>query len=332
MEQERQPVVGRSYLKAQVHDVSRPPHVVGVGARGSVTLVHVRHGEDTTLLAALKKPLKNDDEARGEFHTECAAFRDMMTTAQQHPHVLRCIGFVYSTDRERTRKKGRPMGVLTDVLDTCMWNALANGRETADRWFPNLADALETLSGVPRGLMHIHAHGYVHSDLRAPNVFLKKEVDATVTAVVGDIGSVEPVGDHIHPEYANNRKEFAHLAGKDTVMTPAVDVFSFAVLVAEAVIFREPVNSVEELSHVRRENGEDDDSAIDADLLYAFAVERTTADEMPRGLLRDLCFLLETCTRLDPRERPDMEEVLRRVLECAAVAKKKLTSAGCRRE
>jgi len=291
-----------------------PKRVMGVGARGSVTLVRV-HRDGSSFLAALKKPFAEDDEARGEFRTECAAFRKIAP----HPHVLRFLGFVVKTKaKPRKRRDDRsPLGALTDALDTCMWKALVS-EESAEEWFPDPITASDTLGGVARGLLHLHAHGYVHSDLRSPNVFLKKRREGVV-AVVGDIGSVELAEDPIHPEYARNRRGFADLAGDDTVMTPAVDVFSFGVLLAEAVVLRQHVDATEELSPFFR-RGRVDAALLDAERLLDFA-DVGHDDHDVRSRTKALCELMEECTRMDPRQRPDTETVLRRVLECSAAAK-----------
>lgn len=263
-------------------------HLLGVGARGRVKLV-VR-GEET---AALKVPLENNDvnaaaeaEAREEFRTECAAFRAI----PPHPHLLRCLGFVVESVVD--------VGVLTEALETCMWNALAD-EENARTFFPTAEEALATLRGVALALAHLHAHGRVHSDLRTPNVFLKREKE-NVVAVVGDVGSVEPTGDAIHPHYRRERAKFAHLAGWDDVMTPAVDVFSFGVLLAEAAILRKPLTEVREL--VREKGLSSHRSALDAGALVG-----TKGQD---AWWTDLCALVQRCTRFDPCERPTMDAVI----------------------
>ncbi|KAJ0928040.1 putative protein kinase RLK-Pelle-LRR-XII-1 family [Helianthus annuus] len=178
---------------------------------------------------------------------------------------------------------------------------------------------LEYMENVSRGLVYLHS-GYdfpiVHCDLKPSNILLDEKWDAHVS----DFGTARILGVHqqdgssvssasafqgtigyLAPEFAYMRK-----------VTTKVDVFSFGVIIMEFITRKRPTELTEDdgiqitlpqlIEQALSKGTNELIEVVDPDLASDF--------DTKHGVVEQILQLALCCTRTNPDDRPDMNEIL----------------------
>ncbi|KAI4639075.1 hypothetical protein J4E93_009565 [Alternaria ventricosa] len=98
-----------------------------------------------------------------------------MLRKNPHPNICRYVGVNYGMDQVIT-------ALLFRRYDTTLWDLIVESR---------VFDAENCIQGIRKGIQHIHSLGYVHCDIKPPNIFVDTR---TQSFVVGDFDSMQKQG------------------------------------------------------------------------------------------------------------------------------------------
>ncbi|MEW5743533.1 MAG: protein kinase [Myxococcota bacterium] len=238
-------------------------------AEGAMGEVYLAQDERLGRKVALKfiKAVLVDDASRERF------FSEARTTARfAHPHIVT----VYAAGAF----EGRPYLAL-EYLDG------ETLRERIDRTPPSVAEALRVGRAIAEALAEAHRHGVIHADLKPENVVVPSDgrprvVDFGLARLTG-ASSVTASGT---PAY------MAPERWKGAPPSPAIDVWSFGVLLHELLEGERPLSDAE-LAH----------------FVYAptaVPLGKTAAHHRVGALLK-------ACLAVEPSSRPTAEEVARQL-------------------
>jgi serine/threonine-protein kinase len=134
---------------------------LGAGGMGSVFLAHDLALDRQVAVKVLARELCLDAQFVVRFEREAR-----LTAKLEHPNVVP----VYAVGRHM----GRPFMVMKKLDgDTLAWHMQAQGKLEPAR-------TLDIMRQLCAGLSHIHAHGCVHRDIKAGNVFISPAWLATI--------------------------------------------------------------------------------------------------------------------------------------------------------
>ncbi|KAI5433171.1 probable receptor-like protein kinase At2g42960 [Lathyrus oleraceus] len=209
-------------LEQATHYFSKD-NIVGEGGYGVVYRGRLINGTDV----AVKKLLNNLGQAEREFRVEVEAIGHV-----RHKHLVRLLGYcVEGVHRllvyEYVNNGNLEQWLHGDKLGTLTWEA-----------------RMKVILGTAKALAYLHEAiepKVIHRDIKSSNILIDKEFNAKVsdfglakllesgesyitTRVMGTFG-------YVAPEYANSG-----------LLNEKSDIYSFGVLLLEAVTGRDPVN------------------------------------------------------------------------------------------
>ncbi|KAJ9565607.1 LOW QUALITY PROTEIN: hypothetical protein OSB04_001573 [Centaurea solstitialis] len=237
--------------------------------------------------------------------------REMKTLSKlRHRNLVKVIGYAWESGKLKSL-------VLEFMENGNLDQVIHDSRVDRSRW--GLSERVEVLVSVSRGLVYLHS-GYdfpiVHCDLKPSNILL----DGKWEARVSDFGTARILGVHkqdgssvssgsafegtigyLAPEFAYMRK-----------VTTKVDVFSFGIIMMEFITRKRPTGLTEEdglqitlpqlVDQAVSSGFNEVIEIVDPDLNSNFSTKQRVIEQL---LKLALC-----CTRMDPEDRPDMNEVL----------------------
>ncbi|KAF3782142.1 putative LRR receptor-like serine/threonine-protein kinase [Nymphaea thermarum] len=271
--------------------------IIGSGGFGTVYRGVLHDGKDV----AVKKLRREGPEAEKEFRMEM----DVLSGGGMgwcHPNLVVLYGWCLFGAEKLLVYEFIPGGTLEE--------AVANGRLGGWR------NRVKTAKGVARALVYLHHECHpavVHRDVKASNVLLDGEGRARVT----DFGLARMVGpgdSHVSTLIAGSVGYVAPEYGQSWRATTRGDVYSYGVVVMEIVTGRTAIGGGD---------GDGDPCLVDwvrgllaAPLGLKSAVDpalKQEADALER-MVRVLHLALR-CTDDTPAKRPDMREVLSKLVE-----------------
>ncbi|GJR98224.1 LRR receptor-like serine/threonine-protein kinase FLS2 [Tanacetum coccineum] len=237
--------------------------------------------------------------------------REMETLGKlRHRNLWKVLGYAWESQRLQAV-------VLEYMENGNLDNAIHNSVIYQSRW--TLSERVGVLVSVSRGLFYLHT-GYdspiVHCDLKPSNILLDDKWNARVSdfetarilevhqqngssicsasTLVGTIG-------YLAPEFAYMRK-----------LTTKVDVFSFGIIVMEFITRKRPTGLTEvegtqitlpQLVDRALSDGHNElIKIVDPYLLTNFSKNRVIVEQLLKLAL--------SCTKMDPKDRPDMNQVM----------------------
>eukprot|EP00210_Caulerpa_lentillifera_P006060 g5791.t1 len=166
---------------------------------------------------------------------------------------------------------------------------------------PNVANALLTALDIANAMMYLHNIRIVHGDLKTENVLLKNDVadPRGFVCKVSDFGLSRFLAEDTHIE-TFTYGTITHMPPellKGGILTPAADVYSFAVLMWELLTGVRPFEG--------KTHGE----------IVLLVVNREKRPQIPDYCPEGYAELLEDCWRQSHLERPGFPEVVDRLKE-----------------
>lgn len=164
---------------------------------------------------------------------------------------------------------------------------------------PNLGLAILTALDIAHAMMYLHNVRIIHGDLKAANVLLKSDASDPRGFVckVGDFGLSRFLADDTHIE-TFTCGTITHMPPellKGGVLTPAADVYSFAILMWELLTGVSPYGS--------KTHGE----------IVVVVVNRQARPPIPEFCSEGYAELMEDCWRHSHHERPGFPEIVDRL-------------------
>ncbi|MGC4114718.1 MAG: serine/threonine-protein kinase [Myxococcales bacterium] len=197
---------------------------LGAGGMGTVFSAHDVALDRDVAIKVLKSELCRDEEFVARFEREARA-----TAKLEHPNVVpvHAVG----------RHQGRPFMVMKQLEgETLAWHLEKDGQLTQAR-------TLDVFRQVCAGLGHLHAHGCVHRDIKAGNIFISPSGQATLLdfGVLRDrsspgitaVGSIVGTPRYMSPEQAKGALQIDHKA----------DIYALGVLLFECLTGKAPFES-----------------------------------------------------------------------------------------
>ncbi|CAN6374065.1 unnamed protein product [Urochloa humidicola] len=276
--------------------------MVGRGSLGTVYRAALGDGR----MVAVKRLRDTNPCAREEFHR----YMDLIGRLR-HPHLVPLRAFYYAKQEKLLIYDYLPNGNLQDRL---------HGHKMTGEPPLDWTTRVRLLLGAARGLACIHgeyrASGVPHGNVKSSNVLL----DAGGAARVADFGlalllspahAIARLGGYMAPEQAENKK-----------LSQEADVYSFGVLVLEALTGRSPVA---QHPHPLPEGKKSSGAAAAGSLpewVRSVVREEWTAEVFDVELLRYRDIEEETvamlhvalaCVAPRPEQRPSMGDVVRMI-------------------
>jgi len=164
---------------------------------------------------------------------------------------------------------------------------------------PNLGLAVLTALDIAHAMMYLHNVRIIHGDLKAANILLKSDASDPRGFVckVGDFGLSRFLADDTHIE-TFTCGTITHMPPellKGGVLTPAADVYSFAILMWELLTGVSPYGS--------KTHGE----------IVVVVVNRQARPPIPEFCSEGYAELMEDCWRHSHHERPGFPEIVDRL-------------------
>lgn len=271
-----------------------PGLVVGHGGFGKVYKGHIRSGEGSSTVVAIKRLDRRSDQGASEFRAEIETLSKLL-----HSHLVSLLGFC-DDDREMiVVYEYIPHGSLYDHL---------HKSKSPLSWMQRLSISI----GAARGLDYLHTgagstHGVIHRDVKTANVLL----DENMAPKISDFGLAKIVPTNQPCTYVNTivRGTFGYmdpeffLSGKVTRKT---DVFSFGVVLFELLSGRHAVlpDGYEDLSLARWAQ-----SCVKKRKVDKLVAVEIRGQPSPKSL-KEFTQIAFRCLDRDPKERPTMSEVV----------------------
>ncbi|XP_078733041.1 dual specificity testis-specific protein kinase 2-like [Lampetra fluviatilis] len=217
-----------------------------------------------------------------------------------HPNILGYMGVCVHEGQLHALTEYVNGGNLEQLLDSPVYLS----------WLVRIKLALD----IARGLKYLHSRGVFHRDLTSKNCLIKYD-DSGYTGIVGDFGLAETI-----PK-CNEKGERERLAvvGSPFWMAPEVlrgeiydetiDVFSFGIILCEII------------------------ARVQADPDYLprtenFGLDYETFQHMVGDCPSDFLQLAFNCCNMDPKLRPNFEEVERALEEICRITEAERTETG----
>ena len=269
----------QSSWKASRYDVNLSRKELGRGGWGVVWI-----GQMRVAVKQIHEEIKSD--------TNLELLRQEINTMSQirHPNLVHFIGAVFDGDS--------PDMIITEVMDTSLRNTYETKKLTPDR--PCRPVILSIMRDVAVGLSYLHClpKPIIHRDVSSGNVLLQSIGTGRWRAKISDFGSAKIAQFAVTKgpgAFAYSAPEaFQSITNPDAItkQTPKMDVFSYGVLLCEAITCRFP----------------------DRDAFQDMLRQVYRISDIPRGsrstqgyLLHAL--ILSSCND-DPSKRPTMNEVI----------------------
>src|SRR5579863_19928 len=145
-------------------------NLLGSGGMGAVYLASHKQTDQKVALKVMLSKVAVDDRAKEAFLREIEVTRTL-----QHPYIVQFLGFGAQGSTFYFFLEYCEEGTLMQLI------AKRGGLLTLDEARPILLQALE-------GLAFIHARGFVHRDLKPPNILLRSGGEGHSIAKVSDMG------------------------------------------------------------------------------------------------------------------------------------------------
>ncbi|XP_076940248.1 LRR receptor-like serine/threonine-protein kinase FLS2 [Bidens hawaiensis] len=232
----------------------------------------------------------------------------MKTLAKlRHRNLVKVVGYAWESRKLKAvvleyMENGNLVMVIHDSgIDRSKWN---------------LSERVNMLVSISKGLVYLH-FGYdfpiVHCDLKPSNILLNEKWDAHVS----DFGTARILG--VHQQDGGNVSSASAFQGTIGYLAPEfaymrkvttkVDVFSFGIILMEFMTGKRPTGLTE------------DDGTLPQLIEHALSkgidelieiVDPVLASDIPtkHGVIKQILQLALSCTRADPDDRPDMNEIL----------------------
>ncbi|KAL8235956.1 hypothetical protein R6Q59_017037 [Mikania micrantha] len=243
-------------------------------------------------------------ESDKNFHNEINTLAKL-----RHKNLVKVLGYAWES--------GKLKAVVLEYMENGNLDRVIHDSEIdRSRW--DLPERVDVLVSVSKGLVYLHS-GYdfpiVHCDLKPSNILL----DETWEAHVSDFGTARILGVHNQDgSSASSASTFqgtiGYLAPEFAYMkkvTTKVDVYSFGIVMMELITRKRPTGLTEDegtqftlpqLIDQALSNGINElIEIIDPDLAYDFSKNH--------GVVEQILQLALCCTRMDPNNRPDMNEI-----------------------
>ncbi|MDP2438779.1 MAG: protein kinase [archaeon] len=238
---------------------------------------------------------------RGTYHGTAVAVKYLMGLANaeayqqevrmwcklRHPNVLQLLGL--------SMDPPRPL-ILMELMDGSLFDLLHNPKEDLT-W----KRRVKLAHGIAAGLSYIHAQAAVHRDIKSLNVLVRgKEVK------IADFGATRGVASVLHTQSkAGTLPWLAPELYIDAPVTPAVDVYAFAVVMFELLSRKVPW---QELSSA---------AALQAAVLGGRrpALIPSLAPSVSPEVVSPFIQLMQECWHQTPENRPSMAAVSARLTE-----------------
>jgi serine/threonine protein kinase len=213
-----------------------------------------------------------------------------------HPHIVQLLGYCVDDDYNYL-----VMELMKTDLDHTIHNyRLAENPSMA--WTPLTdSEALDIITKLALGLRFLHARGVVHRDVKSANVLVHvhpeyidvKLTDFGVSEHFRDLSHDKPTGTNAWraPEVLQSLwdQSVTH------IITPAIDVYSFAMTCYEIVTGKYPF--------------EDEFVTLGRRMTWHRIVSEGLRPELPVGLDSRLAELIRRCWRHNPQQRPNFDEI-----------------------
>ncbi|GJS91241.1 LRR receptor-like serine/threonine-protein kinase FLS2 [Tanacetum coccineum] len=307
LEPEYTPVSGlKRFDRKELEDATEGFSEENILGTSSISTVYKGKLQDGTMIA-----VKNLNFRQFSAESDKSFDREMKILAKlRHRNLVKVLGYAWESGRLKAL-------VLEYMENGNLDRVIHDSGVDRSRW--NLAERVEVLVSVSRGLVYLHS-GYdfpiVHSDLKPSNILLDEKWDAHVS----DFGTARLLGVHVQDGSSVTTAstfegtigylapEFAYMRKKTT----KIDVFSFGIIVMELLTRKRPTGLTEvegvqitlpQLVDRALTNGMNElIDIVDPDLASNFSTKQ--------GLIEQLLKLALSCTKTDPDDRPDMNEVL----------------------
>jgi serine/threonine protein kinase len=254
-----------------------------IGA-GGFSRVHIGEWQRTTVA------LKVSTSSTSEFYREAT----LMVNMRPHPNVVQILGL--STDG--------PFPAL--ILEYCSGGSLDKLLKDKEK---EVTDAyrLRIISGVSKGMYHLHKANIVHRDLAARNILLSGDGEPKVS----DFGLSRPLSETLVGTTKSNIGPIRWMAPESLSFneySKASDIWSFGIVVWEIITRKEPHTDIDPIEVGVRIRDEHLVPPIPED-----------CDPMWRDLMLK-------CWNTDPEQRPTFDDICdeierhRRTLEMRELA------------
>jgi serine/threonine protein kinase len=201
------------------------------------------------------------------------------------------------------RQPGTPWNGLPYAVSPFVTGGTLRHYPVTDR--ESVKTALTIVQDAARGLRDIHAHGYIHADVKAANVF----IDANNRGFVGDLGFAVRSG---YPWSWTDPEQFiGRIFGTKGYMPPEQmtgmsltaksDVFSLGVAAFYALKKQFP------WKRINREEGTDAFTLLEA---YEAIVDDGPDKTLPRSIPLNARDILYHCLEPNYRARPSIEDLI----------------------
>ncbi|CAN0324578.1 unnamed protein product, partial [Pylaiella littoralis] len=215
--------------------------------------------------------------------------------AMHHENIVRVLGFNVDDPQ-------RPPCLVMELMDESLHQYIQTPAIS-----PSVAERLDIVSGVVKGLHFLHKRKIVHCDVKSLNVLL----DSDGTAKLSDFGLAV-----VNASVARSTNAPSHKQG-GSIPWMAPEVFNGAKATCASDVFSVHVVMWEILEH---RTADSRSVAIGEDLLRSGEAKLSLdgADSTP--ILSQMQALLHRCGSLDSKQRPSMDDVAREVGQVVELA------------
>ncbi|KAK1628830.1 hypothetical protein QYE76_003145 [Lolium multiflorum] len=280
--------------------------MVGRGSLGTVYRAALGDGR----MVAVKRLRDANPCARDEFHR----YMDLIGRLR-HPNLVPLRAFYYAKQEKLLIYDCLPNGNLHDRL---------HGHQMSGETPLDWTTRVRLLLGAARGLACIHREyrdsAIPHGNVKSTNVLLDKNGDACVAdfglaLLLSPAHAIARLGGYIAPEQAGDHKRLSQEA----------DVYSFGVLVLEALTGKVPAQHLQQLPDAAGGHGQRKDKQAAVSLpewVRSVVREEWTAEVFDVELLRyknieeEMVAVLHialACVALLPEQRPSMDDVVKMI-------------------
>ncbi|CAI5461304.1 unnamed protein product [Closterium sp. Yama58-4] len=276
---------------------------------GGSAVVYKGVGPDGELWA-VKRGKKGGLTRLQDYHREIEAVSKML-----HPNLVRLMGFCHENDEQ--------VLVYEYVANGTLRQHLSPLQGDTEKGVLSFEQRIEAAVGVAEALLYLHSCKpvLVHRDVKSLNVFM----DDDLQPKLGDYGNLKSIGDD---ESATTHTRVVGTPGyldPQYCQTSSVsvwsDVYSFGVVMLELITAKPPVLKEADDSGERMALAKWATPAICAGNLDA-VVDPNLAQAFPQQPMQAFASLAAMCVQRQPKDRPSMQEVVRRlkVIRQAAAA------------
>ncbi len=226
----------------------------------------------------------------------------------QHPRLLQFVGVVNDDGK---------FGIVTEFmergsLDKLLW------RKNKDKPIKlSWSMKMGILNDVASGMVFIHSRGFIHRDLKSPNIL----IGDSNRAKVGDFGLARAVD--------KSSSTMTDKQGTPLWMAPEVigatghydnkcDVYSFGIIMWEVLTEKEPYHDIQNkqgvMVRVARDNFRPTIPSVDLVMeIHSTNEEKKSIDNVFMSFIS----LMRECWSHDPSSRPTFDQVVERLNEMA---------------